>query len=187
MTEGALALLAAELGNLDCGAARHPRHRRGSTAASRATASTAPRDDRYLAVGALEPKFWIALNQAHRPAAPNVAELRRPPEGQAKAQAPSSPRSSRPGPPPSGRAILAEHDCCVELVTELDELPDHPLHRAREVFFTIDGGPDVGPVRQVRTPLGTPKSPRPPPRQGEHTREVLAEYGFSDDEIDAVS
>jgi crotonobetainyl-CoA:carnitine CoA-transferase CaiB-like acyl-CoA transferase len=29
-------------------------------------------------------------------------------------------------------------------------------------------------------------SPRPPPRQGEHTREVLAEYGFSDAEIAAV-
>jgi len=83
--------------------------------------------------------------------------------------------------------ILAAHDCCVELVTELDELPDHPLHRAREVFFTMDGGAGVGPVRQVRTPLGTPKSPRPAPRQGEHTRGVLAEYGFSDPEIAALT
>src|SRR5262249_62042053 len=96
--------------------------------------------------------------------------------------APSGPRT-----PPEWPAILGQHDCCVELVTELDELPDHPLHRAREVFFTIDGGPGVGPIQQTRTPLGTPKAPRPPPRQGEHTREVLAEYGFSDAEITAIT
>ena len=75
-------------------------------------------------------------------------------------------------------AICAAHDCCVELVIELDELADHPLHRARGVFFEIDGGAGVGTVAQIRTPVGTPALPvRPPPRLGEHTREVLAEYG----------
>ena len=54
------------------------------------------------------------------------------------------------------------------------------------MFFTIDGGAGVGPIQQTRTPLGTPSSPRPPPRHGEHTREVLAEYGFSDAEIAQV-
>ena len=44
----------------------------------------------------------------------------------------------------------------------------------------------VGPIRQVRTPVGAPESPRPPPRLGEHSREVLAEYGFADAEIAAA-
>src|SRR5262249_50395826 len=83
-------------------------------------------------------------------------------------------------------AALADCDCCVEVVTELDELADHPLHQAREVFFTLDGGPGVGPVRQARTPLGTPKSPRPPPKQAQPTRDVLTEYGFSEAEITAL-
>ena len=74
--------------------------------------------------------------------------------------------------------ILAKHDCCVEVVTETSELPTHPLHVAREVFFTIDGGEGVGPIMQVRTPLGTPRAPGPPPRLGQHTQEVLAEYGI---------
>jgi len=82
--------------------------------------------------------------------------------------------------------ILAKHDCCVETIYEVDELPSHPLHAARDVFFTIDGGDGVGPVMQVRTPVGKPANASPPPRLGQHTREVLAEYGFSDAEIAAL-
>jgi alpha-methylacyl-CoA racemase len=184
MTEGALALVTAELGNLDCG--RHPT--RGVETLNGGLACYAiyrTQDDRYLAVGALEPKFWLALNQAvGRP--PNVHELIAPPEDQAQVRAELAAIFATKT-AAEWNAILAQHDCCVEVVTELDELPDHPLHRAREVFFTIDGGPGVGPVQQVRTPLGTPSAPRPPPRQGEHTRDVLGEYGFSDAEIAALS
>jgi len=184
MTEGALALLGPELGNLDCGV--HPT--RGVERLNGGVACYGvyrTKDDRYLAVGALEPKFWIALNQGiGRP--PDVAELLAPPADQDRARAEIAAIFATKT-AAEWDAILANHDCCVEIVTELDELPDHPLHRAREVFFTMDGGPGVGPVQQVRTPLGTPKSPRPPPRQGEHTRDVLTEYGFSDAEIAALT
>ena len=54
---------------------------------------------------------------------------------------------------------------------------------SREVFFTMDGGEGVGPIMQTRTPLGAPRAPSPPPRLGQHSREVLAEYGLSDDAI----
>jgi crotonobetainyl-CoA:carnitine CoA-transferase CaiB-like acyl-CoA transferase len=184
MTEGALALVTAELGNLECG--RHPT--RGVETLNGGLACYgvyATADHRYLAVGALEPKFWIALNQAVG-RAPNVQELIAPPADQARVRAElAAIFASKPA--AEWTAILAQHDCCVELVTELDELADHPLHVAREVFFTIDGGPGVGPIRQVRTPLGTPRTPRPPPRQGEHTRDVLAEYGFSADDIASLT
>ncbi|TMQ26134.1 MAG: CoA transferase [Deltaproteobacteria bacterium] len=184
MTEGALALLSAELGNLDCGL----RATRGTARLNGGFACYGiyrTKDDRYLAVGALEPKFWVALNQGvGRP--PDIAELLSPPAGQTRIRAElAAIFASRTA--AEWTQILAEHDCCVELVTELHELPDHPLHRAREVFFTVDGGAGVGPVQQVRTPLGTPRAPRPPPRHGEHTREVLAEYGFTDADIAAVA
>jgi crotonobetainyl-CoA:carnitine CoA-transferase CaiB-like acyl-CoA transferase len=55
------------------------------------------------------------------------------------------------------------------------------------VFFTMDGGGKVGPIQQVRTPLGAPVSPAPPPRLGQHTGEVLQDYGFSADEITALA
>ena len=40
--------------------------------------------------------------------------------------------------------ILANHDCRVEVIVEPDGLPAHPLHVAREVFFTIDNSEGVG-------------------------------------------
>ena len=174
MTEGALALLAAELGNQDCGA----KPTRGTETLNGGVAGYgiyATKDERYLAVGALEPKFWIALNTAiGRP--PNVAEIVGKPHEQAKTRAELAAIFATKT-AAEWDEILAKHDCCVEVVVETGELAAHPLHVAREVFFSIDGGPSVGPVQQVRTPLGAPKSPRLAPRHGEHTAEVLKEYG----------
>ena len=183
MTEGALALLAAEMGNYDCGA----RPTRGVESLNGGMACYGvyrTKDDRYLAIGALEPKFWIALNQGiGRPA--NVAELAGNRAQQEKTRteiaAIIATRTAA-----EWQAQLASHDCCVEIVTEPAELPALPLHVEREVFFTIDGGDGVGPVLQVRTPVGAPARPLPPPRLGQHTREVLVEYGFSDAEIAAL-
>src|SRR5690242_4251431 len=141
MTEGALALLAAELGNLDCGA----RPTRGTETLNGGLAcygvyKTA--DDRYLSVGALEPKFWIALNTAIG-RKPNIAEL----AGDAREQHKTRTELAAIFAAKTAAewtALFEKHDCCVELVYELDELPQHPLHRARETFFEIDGGPGVG-------------------------------------------
>ena len=171
MTEGALALLAAELGNQDCGA----RPTRGGEQLNGGMAGYgvyATSDQRWLAVGALEPKFWIELNKAiGRP--PNLGEIV---GDQAKLRGElAAIFATKTG--AEWSALLGAHDCCVELVLEPSELASHPLHAAREVFFTIDGGEGVGPIQQVRTPLGKPTNVRPPPRLGQHTAEVLAEYG----------
>ncbi|HTR53793.1 MAG TPA: CaiB/BaiF CoA-transferase family protein [Kofleriaceae bacterium] len=180
MAEGAMTLLAAELGNLDCGA--HPT--RGTETLNGGLACYGvyrTKDDRYLAVGGLEPKFWIAMNQAIG-RAPNVAELVGDAAQQAKVRAELAQIfASRTA--AEWHAVLGEAEVCVELVTELDELAAHPQHRAREVFFELDAGAGIGKIAQLRTPIGQPRDPRPPPRHGEHTREVLAEYGFSADEI----
>ena len=181
MCEGSLALLAAELGNMDCGE-KPTRNRETLNGALACYSIYRTADDRFLAVGALEPKFWIALNQALG-RTPNVAEIVGKPEQQAKTRAELAAIFATKT-AAEWHAQLAPHDCCVEIALEMTELPDHPLHQAREVFFTVDGGP-AGPLRQIRTPLGTPTSPRPPPSLGQHTAEVLAEYGFSDAEIAA--
>jgi crotonobetainyl-CoA:carnitine CoA-transferase CaiB-like acyl-CoA transferase len=183
MTEGSLALLAAELGNQDCGA----RPTRGAEAINGGMACyqlyrTA--DDRWLSVGALEPKFWLAFAAAVG-RRPDLAELAAGPADQARIRGEIQAVIATK-PLAAWLEILAAHDCCCEPVLELDELADHPLHRAREVFFVLDGG-SAGPIRQVRTPVGTPAHPTMPPRLGEHTRAVLADYGFSLEEIEAIA
>jgi alpha-methylacyl-CoA racemase len=182
MTEGAMALLAAELGNLDCGA----RPTRGTEALNGAMACYGVyrcADDRFVSVGALEPKFWIAFNQAIG-RKPDVSELVAPPAKQdairEEIQAILITKTRD-----EWVTALAAHDCLLEPVLELEELPSHPLHQAREMFVTVDGGP-AGPLRHVRTPLGPPARPTPPPALGADGKSVLSEYGFSDAEIAAL-
>ena len=184
MCEGSLALLAAELGNQDCGA----KPTRGTETLNGALAGYAvyrTKDGRYLSVGALEPKFWIALNQAiGRP--PNVNEILGDAAQQAKVRAEiTAIFESKTA--AEWTQFFADKDCLVELVLELDELAAHPLHRAREVFFEIDGGPGIGKIQQVRTPVGTPSQASVPPRLGQHTHEVLREYGLSEAQITSLT
>jgi len=183
MTEGALALLAAEIGNLACGA----KPSRGTEALNGALSVYAiykTKDGRYLSVGALEPKFWIALNQAiGRP--PNVGEIVGNAEQQARVRSELA-AIFETKTLAEWTAFFEGKDCLVEPVLEVDELAAHPLHQARGVFFEIDGGDGIGPLQQVRTPVGTPANASPPPRLGQHTRDVLLEYGLSEAEITAL-
>ena len=65
-----------------------------------------------------------------------------------------------------------------------------PIAKVSGVLEALDGHtfsvdhPVAGRLRLVPSPLGA--ATRPPPRLGEHTREVLAEAGYDDEEIEAL-
>jgi len=143
--------------------------------------------DGWVALGALEPKFWQAWcrgvqredliekqfegpgSQAHR----QVQDIFR---ARTRAQ---------------WVQFAQQHDCCLEPVLDLDEALDSELVRAREMVVEIDQPGVPGGVRQLGLPVKLTRTPghhaqRPGPALGEHTIEVLREAGHSPEEIEQL-
>ncbi len=127
-------------------------------------------DGRHLAVGSLEPKFWMTFVSATgleelvtdgHDVAPDGGEPRK------KIAARIAEKSLD-----EWTEIFSSVDACVEPVLTLPEVLEHELHRARKVFFDLQG------VKHARTPL-TPRdrAHTRAPEQGADTREVVEEFG----------
>ena len=139
-------------------------------------------DARFISLAALEPKFFERL----------AGELQLEPrfiEGQYNrrlwpemrvAIAAAVRRHSRD----EWCSRLEGSDACFAPVLSMQEAPGHRHAQARQSFVELDGVVQPAPApRFVRTPSGPP---RPAPRLGEHTTQVLAEAGFSSEEIEAL-
>ena len=176
MTEGALALLASEFGIVHAEPSPPTRGTGLLNGGAARYGVYATSDGKYLSVGALEPQFLGRLAGAAgldvRPGPEGDADLRR----QLTRVIATRTRDE-------WARVLAEHDCCCEPVLELDEVPEHALHRERGLFFEIPEGDSAGTL-QVRTPLGMPDARRPAPTLGQHNDEVFREYGVTDPEPD---
>ena len=81
----------------------------------------------------------------------------------------------------------AEHDCCLEPVLALDEALDSQLTRGREMVVELAQPGSRRPVRQLGVPVKlsrTPGGPNAPgPVLGEHTRAVMVDLGYGQEEI----
>jgi crotonobetainyl-CoA:carnitine CoA-transferase CaiB-like acyl-CoA transferase len=140
------------------------------------------RDGKYVSLGALEPKFWAAFcagvgiegDLAALVPGPHQAALRERLRGVFASRTRAE-----------WEAFGRERDCCLEPVLEPGELLGDEQLRARGAFFEMDS--PWGRILQLRTPL-TPRDAQhaPPPRQGEHTGEILREAGLDDAAIAAM-
>jgi alpha-methylacyl-CoA racemase len=185
MTEGALALLAMAHG---AAAARGAPLARGGELLNGGAACYdvyGTKDGRFVALAALEPKFFAAFCAAV--GRPELAERHlddhgRGPRAELEAIFASRTREE-------WTRFAGEHDVCVAPVLEGDEPREDPQLRARGAFVEIETSWEGRTLPGVATPVrlrGYQAPLRPAPRLGEHTAAVLSEAGFSDDEVAAL-
>jgi crotonobetainyl-CoA:carnitine CoA-transferase CaiB-like acyl-CoA transferase len=179
MCEGALAFMIPDLGNLDASGAAP---RRGGELLNGGAACYGvyrTKDGRFLSVGALEPKFWTAFNQAiGRPG--DHAELVAGEVEQARVRREIQDILGQKTRDEWEAVFAAAGDVCVEPVLAPDELAQHPQHRARDRFFRI------GEHGMTRTPLGRRDAHTAPPALGADSAAILAEAGLDAGEIAAL-
>ena len=138
------------------------------------------KDDQYVAVGAIEPQFYAALLRRTRHRRLHHAAPARPlPVGGDGAEVRR--RSSPPAPATSGAPSFDGTDACVAPVLGLGEVQDHPHPKARDLLIP-DAQGNLEPAPAPRLSRTPGKGGRPMPQVGEHTAEVLREYGFDDRE-----
>jgi len=82
-----------------------------------------------------------------------------------------------------------EHDAMIEPILDLDDALESELVRERGMLVEVDQ-PELGPVRLLGLPVRFSRTPgdatRPAPALGEHTERVLAEAGFSTEEVTSL-
>jgi len=145
-------------------------------------------DGKYLAVGALEEKFWANLSRLI--GRPEWAEkIPRELEPCCEKIQKEMTRLFKTKTQKEWLDLLMHEDTCVTAVQSLDEVFADPQVRSRQMLVETTH-PKAGRVRQIGVPIKFSETPgeirRPAPEIGEHTEEILGQLGFAQEEIDRL-
>jgi alpha-methylacyl-CoA racemase len=140
--------------------------------------------DGYVTLGALEPKFWAEFCRGV--GREDLLEHAFDPPGSDAHRVVTEVFATRTR--EQWRQFASEHDCCLEPVLDLDEALDSELVAAREMVVELEQPGAERPVKLLGAPFKLSRTPAEPTRApgpglGENTDEVLAEVGYSEQEI----
>jgi alpha-methylacyl-CoA racemase len=139
-------------------------------------------DGEYVSIGSIEPQFYALLLEHSGLAGEDLP--------------PQMDRTEWAGLKPKLAAIFKTKtraewcdimegtDVCFAPVLSLEEAPEHPHMKHRETFVEVAGV--VQPAPAPRFDRTRPELSRPPSHEGQHTDEVLADFGFAADRIEAL-
>jgi alpha-methylacyl-CoA racemase len=138
------------------------------------------KDGKYVSIGSIEPQFYALLLQHS-----GLGEGRELPHQMDREQWPALKEDVAAIFKGKTRDewcdIMEGTDVCFAPVLSLAEAPEHPHNQVRNTFSVRDGVTQPAPApRFSRT---APEIQRSPAYSGQHTSEVLGEWGFGDEEI----
>lgn len=140
-------------------------------------------DDQYVSIGSIEPQFYAELMR--------LTGLDGDPEFAKQMDKASWPHlKQRLGDVFATKtraewcAIMEATDVCFAPVLTMSEAAEHPHNVERGTFIEVGGMRQPAPApRFSRT---VPSVERPPAHAGQHTREVLADWGIAADRVDSL-
>lgn len=139
-------------------------------------------DGKYISIGSIETQFYALLKQKLNLDEAEFGEQMNParwPQQKEKIAVIFRTRTRD-----QWCELLEGSDVCFAPVLGLNEAPQHPHNQARNSFVKVGGMLQPAPTpRFSRTPSATP---RPITAPGSDTRDVLADYGFSAADIEAL-
>jgi len=145
------------------------------------------KDGKYMSLGALEPQFWSAFcNAVNRPdlIAEQFVEGEKAEALIAEVTSIFLLRSRQ-----EWVEVLRDVDCCCEPVNSFEEAFSHPQVLHRNLIVQTDH-PLEGRIPQINFPGKYSETPArmktSAPGLGEHNREILAEIGISEQEMDRL-
>jgi alpha-methylacyl-CoA racemase len=140
-------------------------------------------DGGYVALGNIEAEFWSDFLERCGVDDPDLRDYQKDetrwPELRKRLDALFATR-----PRDEWCAMVEGSDACLSPVLDWSEAPHHPLAKARGAFTEVAGVTQPAPTPKFSRTPGSVGSP--PPLVGEHTREVLARFEFSADEIERL-
>lgn len=142
------------------------------------------KDGKYLAVGALEDKFWNRLCELIEK--PEWIPLKDEENAQDQLRQDMTSLFKQKD-QKEWLDLLKEEDTCVGPVYELDEVFSDPQVLEREMLLEMDH-PVAGRIKQIGFPIKFSKTPGElkthSPQLGEHTEEILKGLNYSDEDIE---
>src|SRR5579884_1172410 len=179
MVEGSASLMMMMYGALAAGAWTEARGSNRTDGGSHFYHVYETKDGEHVAVGSIEPQFY-ALLLKHT----GLEEETLPPQLDRASWPDMQQRLARifkTKTRAEWTAIMEQTDICFAPVLRMSEAIRHPHNVQRGSFVEIDGIAQPGPAPRF---LGTPTAVQgPPARAGEHTNEILRDWGFAAAEI----
>jgi len=179
MVEGSASLMMMMYGALASGAWKEERGATRTDCGAHYYQVYETKDGEYVSVGAIEPQFYALLLQhtgLEGEALPPQTDRTQWPAMQDRLA-----RIFKTKTRAEWVEIMQQTDICFAPVLRMSEALRHPHNVERQSFVEVAGIPQPAPAPRF---LGTPtRVQRPPARVGEHTDQILRDWGFSTGEI----